>query len=212
MKLFLKITLFLLLITTMVNSCKRDEFSNLTKTHHPQIDYFPNEIGYEWKYSYYDSVAMVSDTVKVKIVGQTILSNGQQAFIWQFNYAHNIDTNYVFKIGDTIKIYEKYFAPNISKMYCKDAYILPLSVGQYWTPPYYGVDTTKVISEVNCIVSPGVLQDGFYIYREAHGLNYFLREKNWFVPQIGLVKMKKNIYDFNYINENWQLISYNFPQ
>jgi len=208
MKTLLTILLFVSAIAVLTTGCKKDTSDNPTGTNTQQIDDFPNKVEYQWTYLAYDSSTQQIDTVKVKIVGQTTLSNGQPATIWQLNYATKTDTNYVSKNGDTIRVYDNYL-PQLS---IKDVYEFPMVIGKYWLTGYV-TDTCKVIAKNSITVIGGNFQNAFDIERTAWGFNYSLYENIWFVPKVGVVKMYRKEFNLGpWKHETWELINYNFGQ
>ncbi len=69
----------ILVFVSLINSCDSTEPSLPIAV---SDDYFPNNIGNEWSYQFYDSLRSISDTIIVSIVGDTALSANRTAKIW----------------------------------------------------------------------------------------------------------------------------------
>ncbi len=204
MKTFAKFLLFSLAALMVISCNKKNE--NPIETIPQQIDYFPNTIGYQWTYSVYDSTLQQSDTLTVTIVGQTILSNGDKANIWQYKDSGKTDTNYVTRHADTIRFYYNY----LPDLILKDIFVFPFIVGKYW----HGInsfDTCKIIADKNIQVYAGDF-NAMELEKKLTGPNYFLYENIWFA-QVGIVKIYKEEFNFAPVTKTtWELIKYNIGQ
>lgn len=78
-KLSVKFVFSIILLAAIVYSCNSSVTSPSTDVGTTD---FPNKIGDEWKYFYYDSLSNSSDTVVVSIIGDTTFSGNRTAKIW----------------------------------------------------------------------------------------------------------------------------------
>ena len=81
---------FFLAVFSGIISCNRDK-SIINARSETAIDDFPNEIGNEWTYFYYDSLIFYSDTVRVKIVDEIEFDGGRKAKIWEYYFKTKIE-------------------------------------------------------------------------------------------------------------------------
>lgn len=197
-----KLIIPLLLISYLLStssSCKKTSIIALNKE-------FPNSIGTWWKYKVYDSVSSTIDTVTIKIVGSSKLDNGTNVKIWQVNSLNNykpVDTNYVYSGSDGIKIY---YNKSVQSYFKK--YEFPLNVGDYWI----GIqpkDTTKVIGKSNIAVIAGTFSDNYIIERRVRSIpNGGEYEKEYFLPNVGVITRARILHAGIYYNNYWELVAY----
>ncbi len=104
MKTTIKILFLSGLIGLMAFSCRQN--TNVSpippKSDTITVATFPNQIGDSWTYSVLDSTTLKVQTVVVKVVGNTVFSNGGKFKIWEYRYPDKIDTGYVNIVGDTV--------------------------------------------------------------------------------------------------------------
>lgn len=191
-----------LLITYLIStssSCKKTPVIQFNKE-------FPNSIGTWWKYKVSDSVTSAIDTITIKIVGNSKLDNGTDVKIWQINSLISykpVDTNYVYSGSDGIKMY---YNKTLQSFY--KAYKFPLEVGEYWigTQPK---DTSKVIGKSNISVMAGSFTDSYVIERKIQFIpNGFLYEKEYFLPNIGIITRVHQDLGGTYYSQYWELVAY----
>lgn len=132
---------------------------------------FPNQVGDSWTYSVFDSIHKTTQTVVMKIVGDTLFKNGKTYKIWQYDLSGK-KANYVNINGDTVGIY----TPFIFKLY-----VFPLNLNKSWF-------TTKVIKIETVSVPAGIFHNCYVIHRLISGYNYGLDEYVWLKPRIGIIK------------------------
>ena len=180
------------------------------------IDIFPNNVGFEWTYRLYDNNNV--NTIKVQIVGEGVLPNGNNAKIWRYTYIYPsktyIDSVWVTDSNNDVRFY---FNPCWS---CTNQmpperlhYILPFIVGQYWyTDADYG-DTTKVLKQISVTVPAGSYNDVFCISRvQGYVENSWKFDTLYFKEHVGLVKFNQheNSLGPSIGDGTWELIKYNF--
>lgn len=191
--------LLIIYLLSASSSCKKT----------PPIEFnkeFPNSIGTWWKYKVYDSVTNTIDTITIKIVGNSRLNNGTNVKIWQINSLNSykpVDTNYVYSGSDGIKMY---YNKTLQSFY--KAYKFPLEVGNYWigTQPK---DTSKVIGESNISVISGTFNDTYVIERKIQYIpNGFLYEKEYFLPNVGVITRVHELLSAEYYSQYWELVAY----
>ncbi|MBI1807171.1 MAG: hypothetical protein HYR76_08995 [Ignavibacteria bacterium] len=98
---------------------------------------FPHGIGTRWTYAIYDSLARSLDTASVRVVDTTRLPNGTPAFVFQYTYTSNIDTQLVSFLRDTVVFYSRSRSP-----YSTFGLVFPLEVGPGWGTSF--VDFARV--------------------------------------------------------------------
>ncbi len=186
-----------------------------TKDNSQQIDYFPNNLGYQWIYKLTSSDI---DTIKVEIVGEGTLPNGVSAKIWKYTYKLPtliyIDTFWVSYINNDVRIYDKPCFTCTDKMpFERLHYILPLNVGKSWfTNAAYG-DTTKVLDQESISVPEGSFTNVFRLSKvRGYVTNSLTNDTIYFKEHVGLVKLNQNEFSLGPVIGNgiWELISYNF--
>ena len=153
---------------------------------------FPNNIGTSWKYKIYDLVYLTIDTTIITVVGNTKLDNGTDVTIWRRNSLLNgIDSLFVDNKPEGIKIYTN----KLSSAYPIKRYVLPFSVGNYWTTQNV-LDTNKVMLKGDTTVLAGRFVNAFKLIRDSRippGLNV-IKENEWFAPNIGTIYREYQAY------------------
>lgn len=204
-----KIFLLLLLLGIIDISCKKDEKR--------QIDYFPNNIGYQWIYRLTNKNV---DTIKVEIVSQGILPNGVSAKIWKYTYKlasqTYVDTVWVSQTNSDVRIYDNFCKTCTSQMpFERLHYILPLSIDKSWfTNDAFG-DTTKVLNQENLSVPEGSFANVYRISKaRGYVTNSWTKDTIYFKEYVGLVKLNQNEFNLGPLIGNgiWELIKHNFAQ
>lgn len=187
-----------ILLCTVIVNCKK---SNLALT--SSSSYFPNLIGNKFTYKVTDSISNKTYSVNISVIRQTVLPNGLPTTIWTYTYPNSIDTNYVFSNRDSAVFYDK------SKTAITNIYHFPLVVGAKWRNAFLG-DSCKVVSSSSLSVQAGNFPDAYLIKETAFSPNYHLTKNQWYVPNVGVVKMNFREFNFGPVNAQlWELISYN---
>lgn len=193
---------FLLSVCLEIISCNKDKtlISPLNKT---AIKEFPNEIGNEWIYFYYDSLNFYADTVNVKIVGEIEFNGGRKAKIWEYHFKTKIDTKYVEISGDTVRIYD-----HLDNLRINTKYIFPLEVGKGWKGDFPN-DSTSVIDKTSIYLNGMRFQSCYILKRIWGAVNNYGLVTTWFVPGVGVVKRHHLGLSFGTANVYWELLDYN---
>lgn len=211
-----KATTLLFTLMVVISSCSNDEIVT-PKIIQDQSQLFPNQIGDQWTYRLSDDIRQVVDTVKVKIVGQGLLPNGDSAKIWTYSYQYGlktyVDTVWVSYIDSIARIYDRPSSYDVTRMpYERLSYVFPLRVGNNWfTSVYYG-DTTKILSEETVSVPTGIFTNVFQIAKvRGYVTNSWTKDTIYYKEHVGLIKLKQNEYSLGPMLGNglWELISYN---
>ncbi|MDE3184868.1 MAG: hypothetical protein KGM16_15765 [Bacteroidota bacterium] len=170
-------------------------------------EYFPNKRGDKWIYNVYDSAISKMEEVSVEITGTATLPKGEIANIWVYKYPDKIDTNFVFQSGDTIR-----FVPasdlNPNDYVVKETYVIPLSVGNYWTNLFL-YDSVHVIKETQLSVNNLKFDNTYFLIEKGRTFNYLIYAEEYFKPTIGMVQLSK--YENNFFipeNKVWYLKGY----
>jgi len=162
-------------------------------------DIFPNKLGNTWIYAHHDSLSNLSDTLTVTIVGETTLSNNQSAMIWQYRLSNNIDTVYVFNVGDTVRFVTNRHPFRI---------LFPLQIGSKWGGDYGLNDTIRILQKAPISVVAGTFANSYEIQETWGGLNDYGQFTRWFAPNAGLIRIYHTGASFGMANETFELISY----
>ena len=153
---------------------------------------FPNNIGTWWKYKIYDLIYLTTDTTIITVVGNTKLDNGTDVTIWRRNSLLNgTDSLFVDNKPEGIKIYSN----KLASAYPIKRYVLPFSVGNYWTTQNV-LDTNRVTLKGDTTVLAGMFINAFKLIRDSRippGLNV-IKENEWFAPNIGTVFREYQAY------------------
>lgn len=219
----------ILILLILLFGCGEDKITN-EKT--APVDYFPNRVGTYWKYEAYDSVRQTYDTVTVSIVDTLILPEmSYPSAVWTFSPKNQWlgiphDTLFVTEIanpqnGDTKDTAEVYWWREGFEPWLRAIYIVPFSIGEYWTSVDVALmfDSTHVQDTASISVPAG---DFTGVYRVVHiyscgdecGATY----KYWFKHGIGIVKSSRvewDIFDFPdgpQLNAVWELIDYHIEK
>ena len=163
---------------------------------------FPNQVGDRWTYSVFDSTTQTTQTVEVKIVGDTIFENGEKFKIWEYRFPDKIDTEYVNIVGDTVRLNKKYGFFNTM-------YIFPLYPGKSWLSGNGTIHTATVEKIETITVPAGIFKNSYDIKTKNTSYNYALIIDNWFKPKVGIIQ--KYIYEFNMAppdRQTWKLVNY----
>ena len=206
---FIKL-LYLLFCLFFIFSCQKDK--NPISAENGEIE-FPMNIGSNWKYSVTDtiihthpvSMEILYDKVDVKIIDSKVLSNGNKAMIWQYNYRNTIDSIFVSQSFDTL-----YFYNDDKYLNIQFGIIFPLELNKKWQ---LSTSDYKVFIKDTLYTSIGLFTDVFqlkeYSVRVGNTTGY---NEYFIVPQIGIVRYKYGIFTtLSEINHNseWKILSYN---
>jgi hypothetical protein len=164
---------------------------------------FPNSIGNTLTYNVSDSIKNSTIKVTVLVAGKTTMANGEPVTIWTYSSSYGIDTSYVFANKDSVVFYGNR-STIVSKLNIRDVYHFPLNVGARWRVSFSG-DTSTVINNSSISVNGTSYNNAFLIHEHGHSYNYAITRDQWFVPNIGLIKMD---YITLGIIQHWELISY----
>ncbi len=197
---FKRIVFVLFVLIGIVGSCQKK--TTMVPVHETILKDFPNEIGDEWTYFYYDSLASYSDTVTVKIVSEMKLDANRHVKIWEYHYQTKIDTNYVEISGDTVKIYK-----NLKTQWENTKLVFPLFVGKGWKGDF--LNDSSMVKDKLSISVKGHSFPNCYIIEESWGsFNDYGRVKTYFVPAVGIVKKHFSRGTFVFSNEYWELLNF----
>jgi len=165
---------------------------------------FPLSVGCRWTYAVYDSIKKSADTVNVKIVGTTQLSDGNRATVWQYTYSKSVDTQFVARSRDTVFFYQSHDVGSLSKIL-----IFPLTVGRRWTtyPP-----GSMTVSAAERVTAPARRFRNSYRIAEHPSIgNFYGGTTYWFVANVGMVRMHKKWVDTmadDRANVIWELLRF----
>jgi hypothetical protein len=199
--------IFLILILSVVFICckkKNTQIENINGSveNINGSEYFPNTVGDYWKYKYVDSLNNNSTSfVDVNIVGNKLLSNGQNAKVWVFNFTDHVDTNYVYQISDTIRFLNLYL--NIV-----NTYVIPLSLNNKWENSFL-FDSIQVKEQRIFILNKKNFDNSFLLSERGYSFNYSLTRVEWFCPNIGMLTKTRKEYNLGYVDDSyWELVEY----
>jgi len=166
------------------------------------VDYFPNQIGYNWNYNGFDSVSNASETLKVSIIGGKII-NGVKSNVWILTYPNHTDTVIVSEKNDTL-IFMGY-------TFTRRMYIIPFSLNQSWDELESSINQSKVVSIENVVAAAGYFNECYVIERTIFSFNYALYETIYFKPYVGIVKIYTKERSLGpYQIHTWELKNYSF--
>jgi len=124
-------------------------------------DYFPLEIGNRWDYfvEYWDpGVSYWTDTVQMNIIGDTVLSNGNEYFVMN-RYILNsrfvrADSNFIYiHIWDSVDFFFDLNAAVGTSYYIGEPYNSPhITVSGIDTTEIFGYQTRKIFYEIDGLV------------------------------------------------------------
>ena len=198
---FSKIIIFssILFLVALIYSCN----SSITNpTTDKTITDFPNKIGDEWKYFYYDSLSSLADTVIVSIVGDTTFNTNRTAKVWKYQFRDGIEYHFVEILNDTVRIYDY-----LETLWDNTKFVFPLKVGKGWKGDFV-TDTSSIIKRESISVLAGHFEDSYLIKEEWDGPNEHGHVLTSFVPRIGIVKKLDLGFSFGSGNKNWELMEY----
>jgi len=200
-KLFFKRIVFVLFVLIgIMGACQKK--TTMGPDNETTLKDFPNKIGDEWTYFYYDSLTSSSDTVTVKIVSEIKLDDTRHIKIWEYQYQTKTDTNYVEISGDTVKIYK-----HLTTQWENTKLVFPLFVGKVWKGDF--VNDSSIVKDKLSISLNGHSFPNCYKIEEAWGgFNDYGRVMTWYVPEVGIVKKHYSIWGFAFSNEYWELLNY----
>ncbi len=164
---------------------------------------FPNQVGDSWSYSVFDSTTLKTQTVVVKIVGDTLFSNGDRFKIWEYRYPDKTDTGYVNIVNDTINF-------NFKSGFYNTKYTFPLYVGKSWLSGKSGSTHSSTVEKIESITVPaGTFKDCYQIKTTIVGYNYGLVTNDWFMPGVGFIQHHINERSFGPADiQVWKLVNY----
>ncbi len=194
--------LFSVTILLQSSSCKKPKSDPIKPVYNKE---FPNNTGTFWKYKIYDSIYNIVDTLTVIVGSDTKLNNGLETRIWETKswYHNTTDTDFVNSSAEGIKIYENRFSTNFKKNY-----VFPLAVGKTWVGSFTG-EVYTVSSKNLVVLIAGTFNDCFNIKRNWRFSSQQVKESEWFLPNLGLIKKSIDEIDLGYFNnQEWELYSY----
>ncbi len=190
----------LIIIILIIISCTGNDIVDPTQA--TTVREFPNDIGDEWKYFYYDSLSSYSDTVLVRIKGDTVFNENRTAKKWEYIYKNKTEYRYVEVLIDTVRIFT-----NLSYLWQTTKFILPLRVGNGWRGDFVS-DTSYVVRKESISVLAGHFAECYLIKETWGALNDYGKVLTWFVPGIGIVKKHHLGWSFGMANKYWELLEY----
>jgi hypothetical protein len=196
------IIIILLFFFSVVLSCSSEEETPeiMTPVESGKIDDFPNEIGSQWTYFYYDSLNNQSDTVIVTIVGNTTDGNNKNLTMWQYKFSAFTDTQYVHISADTVTIYQ-----DSLNLWSYTNIVFPLEIGKSWADGFYSF---TVIDTVSIDIAAGHFKNCYLIQQVGGGLNLYINILWWLVPKVGIVKKYYRESGFGFEKNYWELMEY----
>jgi len=101
----------------------------------------------------------------------------------------------------------KFYYNKSAQSYFK-TYKFPLNVGEYWI----GIqpqDTSRVIGKGNISVIAGAFNNNYIIERKVQFIpNGFLYEKEYFLPNVGVITRVHQNLGGEYFSQYWELVAY----
>jgi hypothetical protein len=177
---------------------------------------FPNQIGNHWLYKYSPSGNPVTDTatIQVRIVGQTILPDGESAKIWVTSYSNAPnypDTSLVVDSANVVKIYFNNICPNCTNKMpeLRKRYNFPLQVSDEWISNLN--DTTSVLDKLSLQVPAGNFPNTFQLSKTVgYVTNSFTKDTIFITPNVGVTKYFQDEFSLGPFPGNglWVLASY----
>jgi hypothetical protein len=142
-----------------------------------------------------------------EITGTTVLPNGETAAIWVYADSTDVDTNYVYVVGDTVRATGG--NPYVLNSRLRDRLLVtPFVVGNSWRGQYFS-DTVQVVGQGFVSTPAGQFADAFLVARSWGALNDYGSHQSWFAPGVGLVKkLRQESGWWFYGTETWELVSY----
>lgn len=204
MKRFFKLIFYLLTGAALILSCNCKDDTEPINT----IEYFPNSIGYQWRYILENNE--YKDTVIVTIIGDTIFSD-QKFKVWEyasFDDEHEEyvwDYQYVNSDSDSISLF------GLIKSHML---IQPFEVGKFWVNPNDYYDSTQVLGIEQITIGNNFYGNAYKLHRKFHLTIVGYIYDYWFQPHVGMVKYYKT-FGFPPTGEGgiiWTLIDYNFKE
>ena len=198
MQIKFKMLTVILFFALFSSSCHKDTVKPNTSA----SEYFPNSVGDYWEYDVHDSTAGYAQTedytVKVSITGIKKLVDGNDAYIWQYQFPSGNDTNYVRIVGDTVKMYDVFRVETIRGLeFPLKIYIIPFSAEQRWDGKLLLIDSFHVYTAPSVNTYAETFTDCFNIYHYYLAPNIENIDNEWFKSNVGIVKKYYNEYDLN---------------
>lgn len=194
-----------LLLLTLA-ACEKDHSALLSRVggagQVAGVSVFPNTVGDEWTYFYFDSLAMASDTVRVQVAGKITTPDSRQLTFWTYQYSSRTDTQYVEVRGDTVRMFAD---PTLFLE--KTRFVFPLKVGKSWKGGFVS-DSSRVVDSLSVTVAAGSFPTAFVIEETWAAFNDYGIIHTYFVPEVGIVKKHHRGFSFGLANNYWELLSY----
>ncbi len=190
------IFLAILFLAALIYSCNNSITNPVTET---VTTDFPNKIGDEWKYFYYDSLSSSADTVIVSIVGDTTFNVNRTAKVWKYRFRNGIEYHFVEILNDTIRIYDA-----LTQQWLNTKFVFPLKLNKGWHGDFLN-DSSSVTHIGTINIFAGNFENSYLIHETWNLLNSYGSIFTDFVPGIGIVR--KHIIGFA-VNNYWELMEY----
>jgi len=166
-----------------------------------ESSYFPNKVGYSWDYTVFDSVSNKAGSLKISIIGKKTI-NKINSSVWLLTYSNRTDTFFVGESKDTVIFSSNNNSP-------RRIYIVPFALNRMWNESSFPSSNSKVIGIEDVSVEAGNFTNTYFIERTIRSMDYYLHEKIYFKPQIGIVKLYSREYDFGFSQiKTWELKDY----
>jgi len=199
-KSFFYLQLTILGLVCLSISCQKDKAEDDLSNNDENTEYFPNSVNTQWKYERYDSLKSLLDTITVRIISDTVISDDVY-MIWEYDYNIEKERFYISTQADSIKFYSSINNP------IDQLYLIPFNINDGWINPEYYSDTSFVLEIQDITIDNITYSDVVLIVRSAFGFNNYLTEKIWIKPYFGLIKLeRKHIILGPYKDETWEII------
>ena len=204
----------LLVILLTLNSCGQSVL-NLSDNKFTSEKYFPNSINYQWIYKVTDEINKTTDTVFVKIVADTVISN-RPYMIWEYNYNDRKEKYYYSNNEDSITIMKFKGNNTFYKYDTTQLFIIPFEFEfqQQWEIPgrfpYNWFHNNRVIDIHEIVmIGPNKYNSVILIKTEGATNHKQYNEKIWFKPKLGIIRREIYITGWGVENITWELIDCN---
>lgn len=180
-------------------------------------DYFPNSVGDSWEYDVFDSSSVRAHpefpaeyTVTVSVVGKKTLLDNSIASIWQYQYPWGLETCYVKIDKDTVKIYDPFRIETVKGIeFPLSMFIIPFSDSQRWSGKLLLIDSFHVYPAPTVTGYSETFTDCYNIFHYYVAPNTEYRDNYWFKPNLGMVRIHYDDYNFSPRNKYlWRLKNY----
>jgi len=190
----------------VVFSCKKQKNTIINPSDAFKLSDFPLKINNQWRYQVTDFNLHTTDTLLLKIISESVLSDSSEKYYCQIYEKNNLIDSGIFKVMNNTLTYN---GLNANYSYFGNFIIsFPIAPKSYWIG-FYPQDTVRLITVDSTVnINSIVYRNVFYIKRSFYLLGgYSLVQSVQICKNIGVINQILYLFDDAPVqNQSFQLI------